>query len=346
MARPIRLGLIVPDIQDPTSYYRGIGPLSMLQKQMPELEFLFPNPVNWATLKLCDIIFMQRPAVPDHFNALMMCKDEGIPVWVDFDDDNLSVPKDNPTYHMYSQMPIKDAIVKLARWCDVLTVSTEKLKKKFSVYNKNCFVVPNAVDDFLLRLRNLPTSPREKILFWRGTPTHNRNLQVIQSEVISLGKENPTWKFGFMGHDPIDITDQLKNSQVWPAYPIKEYFKFICQIHPTACYYVLAQNDHSQARSHVSWLEATFSNTLFIGPDHDEFRRPGTLNFKTPAEFKSIMESVIRNEIDIDDHVTRSWQHIQENFMLSKVNNIRANLLKQLHEKIYGSTTVEAPVAS
>ncbi len=346
MARPIRLGLIVPDIQDPTSYYRGIGPLSLLQKQMPELEFIFPNPVNWATLKLCDILFMQRPALPDHFNALIMAKDEGIPVWIDFDDDNLSVSKDNPAYQMYSQIPIKDAIVKLTRYADAVTVSTEKLRKKFSIYNKNCFVIGNALDDFLLRLRQIPTSPREKLMLWRGTPTHHRNLKVIQNEVVALAKGNPNWKFGFFGHEPVEITDQIKNFQVWPAQPIKEFFKLICQVHASAVYYVLADNDHAQSRSHVSWLEATFAGSLFIGPEHDEFKRPGTLNFKTPEEFTSIAESVMRGDIDIDKHVAESWQHIQENYMLSKVNGLRADLLKQLHAKMYGSNAPVEPIAS
>lgn len=337
MARPIRLGLIIPDIQDPTSYYRGIGPLALLQKQMPEIEFLFPNPINWATIRLCDAIFMQRPALPEHFNAILMARDNGVPVWVDFDDDNLSVPKDNPTYPLYSQMPIKDAIVKITRYADVITVSTEKIKKKYSIYNKNVFVIPNALDDFSLRLRGIPSTPREKMLLWRGTPTHTRNLRTVQEQIVQLAKENNSWKFAFFGHDPLDITDRIKNFQLYPAMPITEYFKNLCLIHPTAIYYVLAiDNDHCQARSHVSWLEATFASSLFVGPDMDEFRRPGILNYKTPEDFTSIMESIIRGEVDVDKHVEESWNHIQENYMLSKVNGLRAQVVKQLAERVYG----------
>lgn len=384
--RPIRLGMIVPDIQDPTSYYRGAGPLSVLQKQLPELEFLFPNPVNWGTLKLCDILFMQRPALPDHFNALVMAKDNGIPVWVDFDDDNLAVTKDNPTYHMYSQPPIKDAIVKLTRYADAVTVSTEKLRKKYSIYNKNVFVIPNALDDFALRLRNIPSSPREKLITWRGTPTHYRNLKVIQHEVIKLMTNYPSWKFGFLGHEPLAITEGVlkefkpvdfdnapsdpaelakwaneklrewrqkendavphKNAVIFNngvGLPLQEYYKAVVQTHATAYYYPLAKNDHSQARSHVSWIEATFGSSLFIGPDHEEFKRPGTLNFKTPEEFYSIVESVIKGEVDVSKHVEESWACIQDKYMLSKINNIRAELLVQLHQRVYGPALPDQP---
>lgn len=338
MARKIRLGLIIPDIQDPTSYYRGIGPLGMLQKQLDGLDLVFPNPVNWATLKLCDAIFMQRPALPDHFNALLMCRDEGVPVWVDFDDDNLSVPKDNPTYAMYSQMPIKDSIVKLTRYADVVTVSTEKLRKKYSIYNKNVFLVPNALDDFLLRLRGIPSTPRNRTLLWRGTPTHYRNLRIIQEGVVELAQKYPDWKFGFLGHEPVDITDRIKNFEAWSPVPIKDFFKAMVSLHVTACYYALAHNDHAQSRSHVSWLEATFASSLFIGPKHEEFTRPGILNYETQEEFTSIMESVIKGEVDVDKHVEESWNHIQENYMLSKVNGLRAQIIKQLSERVYGGT--------
>lgn len=342
MARPIRLGLLIPDHQDPTSYYRGIGPLAMLQKQMPELQFLFPNPINWATLKLCDLIFMQRPALPDHFNALLMCKQAGIPVWVDFDDDNLSVPKDNPTYPLYSQMPIKDSIVKITRYADVVTVSTEKLRKKYSIYNKNCFVIPNALDDFLLGLRNIPTSPRQHFIMWRGTPTHTKNLKVVQEQVIELAQKYPDWKFGFYGHDPLDITERIRNHQVWAATPIIQFFTDLVNIHATACYYSLADNDHAQSRSHVSWLEATFAGMAFIGPDIPEFQRPGILNYKTPEDFYRVTESVIKGEVDIEKQVNESWAHIQERYMLSRINNMRAQILHQMHARVFGP----APSAS
>lgn len=344
MNRSIKLGLLIPDVQDPTSYYRGLGPLSLLQKQMPQLEFLFPNPINWATIRLCDALFMQRPATPDHFNALLMAKDAGVPVWVDFDDDNLSVPKENFTYPMYSQPPVKDAIVKLTRYADVVTVSTEKIRKKYSIYNKNTFVVPNALDDFSLRLRANPTTTYQKMLFWRGTGTHSRNLKVIEPQLIELASKYSDWIFGFFGYDPIDITDKIKNHHIWHAMPVIDYFKTLNSIHASACYYSLANNDHAQSRSHVSWLEASFGGMLFVGPDHEEFKRPGILNFKTPEEFFSIMESVIKGEVDIKKHVDESWNHIQENYMLSKINNLRAQILKQLYERIYGP--MEVPSAS
>jgi hypothetical protein len=330
--RPIRIAINTPIAHDPTSWYRGAGPLAALQKTM-NLQFTFFD-VNqdpaalWPTLKLCDLVFMQRPCSPAHFNALQKAKDVGIPVYLDMDDDNLSVPKDNPMFHQYNQMPVKDAIVKLARHCDILTVSTEKLKTKYGIYQKNVFVIPNALDDCLLRHRSLP-KVRSKMILWRGTPTHKKNLNVIADKLVSLSSKHKDWKWGFLGWDP-DFTENMKNTQIMGANGCIETYKALVQLAPKICYYSLTNNDHAQARSHVSWLEYTFGGGMTIAPKHPEFERPGILNFSTPEEFESICDSALKGEIDIQKHVDESWKDIQENYMLSRINDLRRQVITQL----------------
>jgi hypothetical protein len=259
-----------------------------------------------------------------------MAKDHGLPVWIDMDDDNLSVPKDNPMYGMYAQVAVKDAIVKLTRSSDVVTVSTEFLKKKYGIYNKNVYLVPNALDEDVLRFRQIPNTPREKMFLWRGTASHGRNLKVIENELISVAKDNPAWNFTFFGIDPIELTDNIKNHRVIPQMSIFEFYKMMVNLHATATYYTLNKTDHSLARSHVSWLEATFASSLMIAPKLPEFERPGILNFATPQEFKERLESVIRGDVDIDTHVNESWKCIQENYMLRHVNRLRKQLLEEI----------------
>lgn len=319
-----------PVFNDPTSFYRGAGPYTALQKSMPNLQLIFPTDWSWASLKLCDLVVLQRPCSPDHFNILVMAKDMGLPVIVDFDDDNLSVPKDNPMYPQYNQMAVKDAIVKLARHCDILTVSTENLKNKFSIYSKNVFVVPNALDDTLLRHRTIPNRPREKIIMWRGTGTHQRNLKVIAEPLIKVMNNHKDWKTLFLGYEPHDITEHLKNCQIAGANGPIETYKAMAQLHATANFYSLTNNDHAQARSHVSWLEATFGGCLMVAPKHPEFDRPGVLNFSSPEEFETHLESIIKGEVDVDKHVNESWKHIQEHYMLSRVNDMRRQLIEQV----------------
>lgn len=329
----IRVACLVPGPDDPTSYYRAMGPLSELHKTNPDIVLQFPQAINWSTLRMCDVLFMQRPALPDHLNTLFLAKELGKKVWIDFDDDNLSVPKDNPMYPTYCQTGVKDSIVKITRHADVVSVSTEFLLEKYGIYNKNTVLIPNALDDQLLNVRKAfwPTErqPRHRRLLWRGTQSQYFNLKSLQKALIEFAQAHTDWKYTFMGIDPFEITDQIKTSEVQGFIQIPGYFRALLELHPQALYIGIAKNDHAQARSHVAWLEATYADSLTIAPNTKEFTRPGILNYSNESEFKDCLLQAITNEVDIDKSVDASWVHIQEKYLLSKVNPMRMEILQQ-----------------
>lgn len=326
----IKLAVVCPIPSDPTSFYRGIGPLSHLAKHNENVQLLFPQAIDWSTLSLADILFIQRPCDPQHFAMLCMAKDMGLKIWVDMDDDNLAVPKDNPTYQQYNQLHIKEAIVKLARHCDVLSVSTQHLKRKFGIYNKNTVLIPNALNEDLLHLRQIPPGARAKKILWRGTPSHQRNLMTVGKELVSLSRKHEDYKFTFFGCDPIDLTDQIKNNEVLGNCSITDYFKVMSQLHATCLYYPLASNDHAQARSHISWLEGTFAGCVVLASKNDEFTRPGLLNFTTPGEFETLVDQVCAGAVNIDECVETSWAEIQEKYLLKHTNKLRESVIETL----------------
>lgn len=324
-----RIALLSPILDDPTSWYRGLGPFGALQKE-GLVDLIFPQAMSWASLQGADILVLQRPAMPDHFNALCLAKQMGLKVWTDFDDDNLSVPKDNPTYPTYSQMPVKEAILNIARNSDVVTVTTKFMKDKYGIYNKNTHIIPNAIDDSLLKLRQVHTGARENKFVWRGNPSQIRNLYTIANQLLSVARRTPQYRFVFFGYEPYEITEQLPNYEVIPAMPLHSYFQHLGAIHGKLLYYPLHHQDHSQARSHISWLEATYANMATLAYGNDEFKRPGCLNFTSQTEFQDKLEAVIRDEVDIMFHVEQSWNEIQEKYLLSKTNEKRRELISSL----------------
>lgn len=329
--KKVVVGLLAPIVNDPTSFYRGAGPYSMLAKQSHNLELLYLSlPVDWPQLQLLDILILQRPAMPEHFQLLCDAKDLGIPVIVDMDDHNLAVPRDNPTYGTYQQLQIKDAIIKIARNADALVVTTQFMKKNFGIYNKNTHLIPNCIDDRILPLRQIPPRPRDKKILWRGNASHQRNLMTVAKELVDIAAKYPDWRVQFFGVDPIDITDNIKNSDVIGAQRMIDYYKVLVQCHASVLFYPLAKTDHAQARSHISWLEGTFAGSQVLAYKNDEFNRPGCLNYETPAEFLEQLEAIITGQVDIEKNVTDSWAHILENYLLSKVNNKRADILTAL----------------
>lgn len=327
--KKLRISLLCPILDDPTSWYRGLGPYDKLCREN-DWQLTFPQAASWASLVGVDVLVMQRPALPEHFGMLMLAKSMGVKVIVDFDDDNLSVPKDNPTYSQYCQMPIKEAILNLARHCDVLTVTTEFMKAKYGIYNKNTVIVPNAMDDDLVARRRLPGGERENKFIWRGNQTQIRNLATVAHPLLNIAKKHPDYRFVFFGFEPYELTEQIPNHEVINPMPLINYFNLLPQIHGKLVYYPLHHQDHSQARSHISWLEATYANMAVLAYKNAEFTRPGCLNFSSHTEFQDTMEAVISNSVDINKQVEESWNEIQEKYLLSKVNQKRLEIIQAI----------------
>jgi hypothetical protein len=282
-------------------------------------------------MDVCDAIFLQRPADPQCLGVGNLAKICGIPLWVDFDDDNLAVPESNETFEFFGRWDVKDTIVKLSRMADVITVSTEHLKKKYSIFNKNIFVVPNALNERYFHLRQIiPQRPREKVIVWRGGPGFHDNIEEIAPSIIKLAEKYPLYKWIFMGHNPWEVTRHVKNRQFipWMAYP--DYLQNILQFHPTAFIYCLKENEHSLSRSNCAWLEATYTDSPIIAKKFPEFEKPGVLTFSNAEEFEKLVSSVIEKEIDSDEVVKKSWEHINEHYLLSKVNKQREMILQRL----------------
>lgn len=330
--REIRIGTVTPIGDDPTSWYRGIGPLSALQKNYPEAFVVFPNPINWATLKLCDMLFLQRPFNQEHVNFMMQAKELGMPVWCDFDDENLTVPRSHPLYPQYGTDQVKSAIVALIRHADAVTVPTEALREKYSIYSDKVEVIPNALDDILLPLKSMAPAKHNRLVMWRGSISHEKDFTAFSQILIDAAAEFPEAVFGFFGHDPYEITEKIKSKRVYPMLTVMEYFKAMISLKPFMTYYLLGnQTDHCRSRSHVAWLEATLAESTLLAPDVTEFKRPGIINFSSPADFADKLGLLLKGEIDTDSQVKQSWAEIKDRYLLSKVNGKRVALLNRLY---------------
>lgn len=305
-----------------------------LRKSLPNLDFNLPNSFNWAAMGLSDAIFMQRPADPNCLTVANTAKLCGVPLWIDFDDDNLAVPESNETIEFFGRWEVKDTIVKCSRMADVITVSTEFLRKKYSVYNKNIVVIPNALNERYMHLRSLiPKRPRDKVIIWRGGPGFHDNLSEISDSIVKVAERNPSWKWIFMGHNPWQVTSRIKNKQFIGWLPYLDYLQTICQLHASAFIYCLKPNDHSNSRSNISWLEASFAGSTLLAKNLPEFQKPGCMTFSDANDFEEKLQGIIDKKVNLEEIWQESWKHITENYMLSQSNELRKQIVETLVRK-------------
>lgn len=331
----INLLVNCPNAKDATSLYRGIGPLGSLRHQMPNLNLNFVTEYSWATFKLNDVFFIQRPYSSQHLGMIQMAKDNGVKVWLDYDDDLFSVPISNPAYGVYSRDHVKKDIAMMINLADHVSVSTDFLKRQLQLgpqpLNKNITVIPNAFDDDLFGYRTPPSSPRRPLVFWRGSTTHQKDLFTHMEDIMEVVNTNSKWSFLFQGDKPWFLFEKLGGNAIFadPLDPT-QYFRQIHESKPSVTMVPLHECDFNKSKSNIAWIEGAFFGSVTVAPDWEEWQRPGIIHYGKDRTFGEAMKLAMSNEIDPTRESEKAWEYIQDCLTLTKMNQKRAAIIESL----------------
>lgn len=307
------------------SYYRSLGPFSKI-KDGVDVQYI--NKIGWHTIADADIVFFSRPQSYEYLEAIQITKNFGVPVWVDWDDLPHACPDYNPNYDFYSQKSTRDVIEKCIAAADIVTVSTNEIKKVFSKFNRNIQLIVNAHNDYNYRLQSIvKTNP---FINWRGSPTHEDDLVSCQKEILDIADKYKQWYFSFIGDGTRFITKHIKDVYKKPELEITSYFFTLKTIAPKIHIIPLLDNLFNRAKSNCAWLEATWAGAAVIAPDFPEFNVPGVTRYKTPAEFGEKLEYLMNNEDHRQQQYELSLEHIRENYLLSQINKKRYEIIHNM----------------
>lgn len=330
---------------DATSFYRGLTPLAVLEKQMEgRFEVIHhwgPFHFNLNRLRLIDAIFIQRPCADFHVSLMEMARAAGIPTWVDMDDDVFHIPEANPIGHIYKAQGTINHAASAFQLASVITTTTEALREVLLGFNKNVVVIPNAFDDGLfLGSKKVPVEKKgKKTVFWRGSTTHDDDMLSIAGSLKEHVRDD--WTFVFAGHLPWVITRELPEGS-WYHAPWKnnliDYFNFISQLQPDIAIVPLVDVPFNRAKSNIAWIEASFGGAAVIAPNWDEWRKPGMYTYDSKEEFHRTLKDLMDGNGDTRAANHESWRYIFENLLLTKVNIERMAVVDEImgmvHKKV------------
>ena len=328
-----------PGVTDGVSYYRAAGPLGRLRQQMPNLQIDYPSLFGWHDFKACDIFFCHRPGSADHEKIIALAKDCGTPVWVEMDDDLLDVPMWNPGWETFRD---KQAIViNCLKMADVVTTATELLAKKLRAYNPNVIVIPNALDESLLKGYDpiCKTSEVNKV-YWRGAPGHVKDLMMVQDDIVAIANEHPEihWQFhGFWPWFLIEPLRQLKKDikvDHIKTFDVIEYFHFLKKGASHSLAIVpLEDIPWNQMKSNIAWLENTLAGACTLALDTQEFMQPGCITYQSGMFKEAMLHIIGLSDKERKDRVQTSLHTIEQSFTLSKINKLRIDVIESLLTK-------------
>jgi hypothetical protein len=320
----------ISNFNDGTSFYRGHGVMSELHKSGDNIHVDFLKDNDVIKIKGADVCFMQRPDQQRDIITMKTVAKLNIPIVVDYDDYLLGVPEHN-RYHKIMDIASNDYVthVKTAlSIANMVWVSTDELKEKLSRYNTSIYVIKNAFDNYLYR--EVKQFNNTKTILWRGSSTHEIDLELFKPQIIELIKENPDFKFIFLIDKffnwLLDVKNNHKNVELIKAVPVFEYYYKLEQIRPSAVIVPLEDIPFNRCKSDIASLEAISVGALCVAPDWYEWKDLTTHPYKDTKDFKVQTQNVIDTiKAGLVKGVKRPPLRL-----LSEANKERVRLLQEL----------------
>lgn len=310
-----------------------------------DVTFLNQQNLDWPTIAMYDIIFFQRPAIHWQMNAIERAKKARKIVWVDWDDNIFAIPNDNPAKIYYSNPQNQAVCTTCIKLADIVTVSTSELQEIYKPHNPNVFVAPNALPSYV-RNGSSFNNDKQKVILWRGTNTHDRDLDDFEGEIIESLKNRPDWKIIFFGYNPWRICEALPGqaefkvtSSVFPS-----YFEGLFSIRAAIGIVPLSDHIFNKCKSNIALLEMGLSGATCVVPNWKDWQLPGVSTYTNPQGFKLSLEYLMDHEKERLRDGKMTHDCVKEKFKLSTSNNIRWHVLKQIVNQVMPAVTSSHPI--
>jgi hypothetical protein len=327
------------------SFYRGIHPFSKLRKYA---NFLIPRvnfseEASWAAIDMCDILFMLRPFNETDVNIFNMAIQRKKPIIIDYDDDFMNIPKENPARWRYSHDDehVHACVTYMINHSDVIIASTDHLANKIvkTIPKKRLFpvvqVIRNAIDvDY--RAKEIPDP--ERIIVWRGSETHEQDIYEYREEIARVLIKNRRWKIVFIGGNyPWYLSRILDESRIQyvQKMDLQSYFNYISKLNGAIQIVPLSKSEFNLSKSNIAAQEAALSGCVAVVPDWPEWQIPGSERYQNHKQFRMILNHLIERyeNSPADFRVNRAdlmFKYFTKRMSLEEENKKRIKIIQAL----------------
>lgn len=283
--RRLKILVVHPMSGDGTSFYRGIGPLSHLERHF-DFDVIDGEKIEfaWQRIIQCDVLYMCRPSLTESYQIIQIAKNLKKPVISEYDDSYLSIPPTNPRYELYAN-PIRQLIIKdCMKESDMVICSTKAIADEIveNVPSAKTVVINNAYDEDLFEMPEKRN--QEKIVLFRAGDTKANDLLVCKDAILKSIFDHPQYTWAFMGFFPEWITSNKdipnERLKLYSWQDISVYFERLMQLRPEITIVPLEETQFNRAKSNNNFIEATLCGSLTVGPKYlPEFDKPGIIHY-------------------------------------------------------------------
>lgn len=279
-----------------------------------------------------DVFVIHCPSLRRDHDSMMKARKLGLHVVADYDDLITDVPGVNEASQHYGKDDVKEMVLECYKLANFVTVSTQGLATEFEKsFGKRPMVIDNAWNDFVLPFKPIHNLPQNGVstILWRGSNTHAGDLMRFRAALSE--RENLDWHF--WGANPELIISEKYGGlmKTWAYKPwnsdITDYFAAIRNMKPNFFFVPLVDDTFNQCKSRIALYEAAYSGAVCLASNLPEFKDAFT--FTDVNDLDNVLDMINENAFDFSDYFTRARSIIQENFLLSSINALRAEALEK-----------------
>lgn len=317
----IKVFVIVDPKMDGVSWWRYAHPFAVLEKQYGNTLEIVRRSENVMIDELMsgDVVVRLRPMTKESADFLLLCKELGLKVILDIDDDLWHVPPSHPAFG--DSIEYRDTMREIYDMADCVWASTKNILYSADAVGRGV-VVPNAVLP-----GQLPAAPMpyKGIACWRGNDKQSYDIHADFARAWYKEWADKYAQWIFAGYFP-DLPHG-NNAKFRKGLAPLAYFLSLKQGLANVFWKPLAPCPFNDAKSNIAWIEATMAGgvcvTNYAGKEGWEC---ALSEFPTEPELIQVAWSV-------------SKAHILKNYNLLEVNRLRFESIVRL---IGGGTNEKA----
>jgi len=159
------------------------------------------NDINYW--KQYDIVHFHRTIGQDYDNSVNLIQrlnSLGLVTIMDLDDYWLPT-KEHPVHQMVLQMKLHEKIMANLKAAGHVTTTTSVFAKEISKFNKNVYILPNAINPKESQF-NVNPEPSDKLRFgWLGGSSHLHDLKLLDGTINKLSQHKDKFSMYLCGFD-------------------------------------------------------------------------------------------------------------------------------------------------
>ena len=309
-----------------------------------------------------EVVVFHRPDDKRSLDIAKILKKQGKKIVFD-NDDTYKDPKTMKLNEYMNEQRLKrglkalsDIIDEFIELSDLVTCSTEFLKKEYDKLNKNVIVLPNCIDPFYFDepLRNETNVVRIGVTGSIGVTAdldiaepiikHFENRKDVQIVLFSMPERHEDKKMRELYYNEYKFLDEAKNLEWHPFTSIDKYFDKLNELKLDIMIIPRADNYFNRCKSNLKFLEASMFEIPCIAQGFEDGLSPYEVNpkdaehmiiVKDNSKWIEEVEKLIKDKQKRLDMGKKAHEYVLENYNIED----KAHLWQEAYETLYSNST-------